>query len=629
MPGEEPFRTREEAIASMDFPSFPELFGSVGESALRDLETEFQRVYLKSGETLIRQGGAADCMYVLVVGRLRAWVRRSDGPEVVLGEVGRGEVVGEMGLLIDEPRSATIRAVRDSELLRLSRDAFDRFIERHPLALKQIIRVNLLRLRRTILPPRAESTVATIAVVPAGKDPPVSSFAETLARALGAIGPTLHLDKERFDRRPGANVTAWLGEQELKYRYVIYESDGTRSQWTGQCLRHADHVLAVGRGGSDPALGEPEMQIQPYDWQGASARRDLVLLHPEGTHRPSGTQAWLASRHVDGHHHIHMGSRTDYDRLARFLTGRAVGVVLGGGGARGMAHIGALRAIHELGIPIDLIGGTSSGAIFAGAAAKGLGYEEMLETARQRLVDGGSLLDFTLPFVSLVSGRRISKALHRTFEDLMIEDLWSSYFCVSSNLSRARMMVHRRGHLWKAIRASVSLPGILPPVLHDKDLLVDGGLMNRLPVDVMRGLCNGGRVLAVNVSTLGGLEAGDGFGEHLSGWRAFGQRINPFKARPAGPNIASILLCSTLLKSAQAQEVLEREADVCVQVPPPPIGLFDFRSLKAMVQAGYEAALKQLEGWPAGPPGPGASQAPEARDPSTLPILSEAFHGSR
>jgi predicted acylesterase/phospholipase RssA len=136
-------------------------------------------------------------------------------------------------------------------------------------------------------------------------------------------------------------------------------------------------------------------------------------------------------------------------------------------------------------------------------------------------------------------------------------------------------------------------------------------------------------VLAVNVSTLGGLEAGDGFGEHLSGWRAFGQRINPFKARPAGPNIASILLCSTLLKSAQAQEVLEREADVCVQVPPPPIGLFDFRSLKAMVQAGYEAALKQLEGWPAGPPGPGASQAPEARDPSTLPILSEAFHGSR
>jgi NTE family protein/lysophospholipid hydrolase len=628
MPADEPLESREQTVGSMDFLSFPELFAGVSESALRDLEAEFQRVYLTSGETLLRQGEAADCMYLLVTGRLRAYVERPDGNEVVIGEVGRGEVVGEMALLIDEPRSATIRAVRDSDLLRLSKEVFDRFIEKHPVALKQIARVNLLRLRRTILFPRVESTVATIAIVPAGRDAPLSSFAESLARALGAIGPTLHLNKERCDRRPGGNLAAWLSEQELKYRYVIYESDGTRSQWTRRCLRQADHVLAVGVGGSDPVLGEAEAEIQPFDWRGVGARRDLVLLHQADTYRPHGTQSWLAARHVDGHHHMCMGISADYERLVRFLTGRAVGVVLGGGGARGMAHIGAIRAIQELGIPIDLIGGTSSGAIIAGAVAKGLDHEEMIETAR-RHIEGGSLLDFTLPFVSLVSGRRISRALQRTFEDLMIEDLWLSYFCVSSNLSRARMMVHRRGHLRKAIRASVSLPGILPPVLHDRELLVDGGLMNRLPVDVMRGLCNGGRVLAVNVSTLNGLEAGDLFGEHLSGWRALGNRVNPFKSRTAGPNIASILMCSTLVKSAQAQEALEREADLCVQVPSAPIGLFDFKSLKAMVHAGYEAALKQLEGWPvSNSVSSAASRASESRDPSALTTLSEAFHPS-
>jgi len=585
-----------ERVRAMDFLSFPDLFGGLPDSALRELEAEFERVYLTSGETLIRQGESGDCMYLLLIGRLRAYVQRADGKEIVVGEVGRGEVVGEMALLIDEPRSATVRAVRDSELFRLSKEVFDRFSEKHPLVMKQIARVNLKRLRRTILFPRVESTVATIVIVPARRDAPLSYFASSLARALDAIGPTLHLNKERFDQRPGGSVAAWLGEQELKYRYVIYESDGTRSQWARRCLRQADHVLAVGLGGSDPALGEAEAEIQPFDWRGLAARRDLVLLQPDATDRPSGTQAWLAARHVDGHQHVRMHSTADYDRLARFLTGRAVGLVLGGGAARGMAHIGAIRAIQELAIPIDFVGGTSSGAIIAGALAKGMDCESMLRTVKDAA--RGSLLDFTLPFVSVISGRRISRALERTFEDVMIEDLWLNYFCVSSNLSRARMVVHRRGPLWKGIRASISLPGILPPVFHDRDLLVDGGLMNKLPVDVMRGLCNRGKVLAVSVSTQGGLEAGGFFGEHLSGWRVLGKRLNPFAARSEGPNIASILMSSTLVKSAQAQETLEREADFCVRVAPAPTGLLDFKSLETTVNAGYEAALKQLDGWP-------------------------------
>jgi NTE family protein/lysophospholipid hydrolase len=619
--------------------AFPELFQGLSEAAVSDLEAEFQRVHVTAGETLIRQGERADCMYLVVSGRLRAYVERSDGPDAAVGEIARGEIVGEMGLLIDEPRSATIRALRDSEVLRLSKEVFDRLIEKHPQALKAITRVNLMRLRRTILSPRMETPAATIAIVPAGRDAPVSEFARALAQALSAFGPTLHLDKAGFERAFGqaggdpnhanGSVTAWLSEQESKFRCIVYESDSTRSSWTSRCLRQADHVLAVGRGGSDPAIGAAEAEIQPFDWRDRTGRRDLVLLHPDHTRRPSGTAAWLAARHVDGHHHVRMGSAADYARLARFLTGRAVGVVLGGGGARGMAHIGAMRALRERGIPIDLIGGTSSGALISAALAKGLDCETVLQQCKEQLRSAGSLLDVTLPLMSLVSGRRIARILDYAFADLMIEDLWTPYFCVSSNLTRARMMVHRRGSLRRAVRASISLPGILPPVIDDQDLLVDGGLMNKLPVDVMRGLCNGGKVVAMSISAAGALQAAQSLGEHVSGWGLLGRRLNPFRAKSEVPNIANILLCSTLVNSAQAQEVLEREADLCVQVTPPPIGLFDYGALDSMVEAGYQAALRQLESWTGATAGsPAARPAAEAGNPAGLPTLAEVFHPS-
>ena len=565
-----------------DFIPFPELFEGLSASTRAELTAQFDRVRLGSGEVLIRQGERADCLYVLVSGRLRASVERDDGSVTVVGEVGRGEVVGEMALLIDEPRSATIRAMRDSELLRLSRDTFDRFIEKYPSAMKQIAHVALLRLRRSILSPRAEIAVATIAIVPAGRGAPLGDVASSLATALGAFGPTLHLTRERFEgafeettgqpakRAADGRVVEWLNEQETRYRFVVYEAEAGPSEWTRECVRQADHILAVAQAGTDPVPGEVESLLQPARADDLGPRRDLVLVHPPATTRPNGTHAWLAARQVDAHHHVRAGCATDYQRLARFVGGRAIGLVLGGGGARGMAHIGAILAIQELGIPIDLVGGTSSGAIVGGMLALGMPCGAM-QDAVKRFATRRSLLDFTLPFVSLASGQRISRALERVFEDVAIEDLWLNYFCVSTNLTRARMVVHRRDLVRTGIRASVSLPGILPPVVQDHDLLVDGGLMNRLPVDVMRGLCNGGKVLAVNVSTQQGLAAKDA-------------------------NIASILLWSTLVKSAQSQESLERDADVCVQVPHAPVSLLDFSSFDEIVEAGYRAALEQLRG---------------------------------
>jgi predicted acylesterase/phospholipase RssA len=588
---------------------FAHLFAAVPESMLLELAAHMEPVHITSGDTLLHQGEPGSCVYLVVNGRLRLSTAAAPEHPASVADVGRGDMVGDVALLMNEPQPATIQAVRDSELLRLSREAFERLITKCPETIRQLARVNLVRLRQGFAVPRDTRTLATVAVVPAGcGGAPVSEFAASLAMALSAFGPTLHVNKAEVDRgyvdimRAGigadCSVIAWLNEQETRYRYIVYEADATWSPWTRRCLRQADRVIAVGVAGADPALGEIESHVASAGDRLPGTPRDLVLLHSADAVRPTGTDAWLARRRVDAHYHVRVGRQADYDRLARFVTGRAVGLVLGGGGARGMAHIGALRAIQELGIPIDVIGGTSSGAGVAAAVAKGLSWEHILDTARELLVCRGSLLDFTVPVVSLVTGRRISRALQRTFEDVAIEDLWLNYFCVSTNLNRAQTVVHRRGLLWKAVRASVSLPGILPPVPHEGSLLIDGGVMNKLPVDVMRRVCNGGRVLAVSVGPAhDDLEVTDPYGEHLSGWGVLCRRLNPFRARRAGLSIARILLSSTLLKSAEAQESLEREADLCVRVAPLAAGLFDFRHLDAIVESGYHAARDQLAQW--------------------------------
>jgi NTE family protein/lysophospholipid hydrolase len=579
-------------------------FPTLQEDALQEVSGRFAWVHVSGGDTLLREGELGTCVYLLVSGRLRAYVTRADGSESVAGEFGARDVIGDVALLTGEPHGATIRATRDTELLRIGRDDFEAFLATQPGVMKQMMCSSLATLQRSIRNPALEPCIATIAVIPSGSGAPISDVAASLTNALRAFGPAVHLGRADFERgvglaaRAGYNSrgAAWLNEQERAVQYVVYEADNTATPWTRCCLRQADIVLAVGVAGDDPRLSDIEAEVYGGEGrQGVSSR--LVLLQSDQAVAPVGTRAWLANRPVCAHHHVRFNCDADYARLARILTGRAVGLVLGGGGARGLAHIGALRALEDLGIPVDLIGGTSSGAVVAAALVTGHSWQDMVQIARERLVGRDSLLDFTVPFVSLVSGRRIFTLLHGMFEEARIEDLWLPYFCVSTNLSRARMVVHREGLLWRAVRASVSLPGILPPLLHECDLLVDGGVMNKLPVDVMRGLCNGGKVFAVSVSACeDGPVGGDSFEEHLSGWSILRRRLNPFRRHRRGPNIADILLCSTLVTSANTQLSLERQADVCVRVPAPSAGLFDFRSLDLMVEAGYRAAQEQLGG---------------------------------
>jgi NTE family protein/lysophospholipid hydrolase len=329
----------------------------------------------------------------------------------------------------------------------------------------------------------------------------------------------------------------------------------------------------------------------------SAARRTLVLLHPETTELPSSTRFWLAPRKLAGHHHLRWDRDADFARLARFLTGNAIGTVLGGGGARGFAHLGAIRALREAGIPIDLIGGTSMGALIAVQPALGWDDATMFEVNRRSFVDNKpvSLRDYTVPVYSLVDCRRLEKNLIASYGDARIEDFWTGYFCVSSNLTRAESMVHREGPVWKAIRASIALPSVFPPVLEGNDLLVDGGVLNNLPGDVMR-LLGGGWVIAVDVSMDRDLEIRD-TGALPSPWKVLLNWCNPFAKPLELPNIVNLMMRTTLLASVQKTEEVKKLVDLYIHPPVGRFGLMQFHAFEDIAEAGYRHAKASLEEW--------------------------------
>jgi NTE family protein/lysophospholipid hydrolase len=591
-----------------------EVFGELDAQTLRHVESELDWVELAPGEALFEQGDPSDCMYVVVSGRLIG-VRSTGRTRHASVEIGRGESIGEMGFFAGEPRSLTIYARRASHLVRFEKPTFDRLSVEHPHAMLYITQLLIRRLRVVSGFVRESYERSNIVVLPLGAQARATGFTARLVEALRVHGKTLYVSSERLDEFigvPGFAQTpsdspldlaleAGLDDREAGYRYAVYECDAGDTQWTRRCVERADRILLLADADTDPALSAIEKTLLPAEPDLSAARRTLVLLHPETTQIPSGTRFWLAPRHLDAHCHLRRDRGADFARLARILTGNAIGAVLGGGGARGFAHVGVIRALREAGIPIDLIGGTSMGALIAVQPALGWDDRTMREANRAAFVERKpvSFADYTVPVYSLVDGRRLERSLMGRFGDTRIEDLWTGYFCVSSNLTRAEPTVHRDGPVWRAIRASLSLPGVFAPVVEGGELLVDGGILNNLPGDIMRQL-GGGWVIAVDVGLDRDLEVpGAGLPPP---WKVLLHWLNPF-ARPIElPSIVKLIMRTTLLSSVQKSESAKKLVDLYIQPPVGRFGLMQFRAFEDIAEAGYRHARTVLSEWVAARP---------------------------
>lgn len=588
-----------------------DLFDVLDESALKAVESALEPVGVASGEVLFRQGDIGDSLYVLIYGRLVIVVQGENGEEEIIGEIGRGEVVGEMAILTGEPRSATVRAIRDSELVKLSREAFERVIASNPLAMTLIARRLVMRLKRA-RQPYPKIKLSTIAVVSLDRDLPLSDFSGRLAAAFAKVGSTLHMNSRALKKEfgegavqsePGRSkpeIRVWLDKQEVSHKYVVYEADQELTPWTSLCIRQADRIFLVARGDKPPELGKEGEELQRLCSRKGNVRKDLVLVHQDQVQRPAGTKKWMdAVSAAETHYNFRMGSQADFERLVRLLTGDAIGVVLGGGGARGLAHLGVLHALEELGVPIDIIGGTSMGSVIAAQHALGLSHQEKLDLNKRGWVDLDPFKDKTVPILSVLSCKKLDAMIAMMFGDAQIEDLWLKFFCVSANLTQAEMIVHSEGSLAKAVRSSMSIPGVAVPICANGDLIVDGGVLNNLPGDVMRKIF-GGNVIVVDVSSQKDLSVDPKMLRPPSPWRILWSRINPFARAIDVPNIMAIMMRTMMIGSLHNTKVAARNADLYIRPPIEEFGLFEWKSMNQIVDAGYQFGLKKIDEWRSG-----------------------------
>jgi predicted acylesterase/phospholipase RssA len=264
----------------------------------------------------------------------------------------------------------------------------------------------------------------------------------------------------------------------------------------------------------------------------------------------------------------------------------------------------------ELGVPIDWVGGSSIGSVFAATIASEFTPDRVISLTEQFF---RRVLDYTIPVVSLVKGKRIMKSIDRVWGGIDIEDLWRGFFCMSTNLTRSRAEVHRNGPLADAVRASVAIPGVIPPVPKGGDLLVDGGVLDNLPVAPMRATLPFGTIIAVDVAPAVGPRAKADYGMSVSGWKALMSKSHLHKG-VAYPGIVAILLRSTIAGSSAQLDSKIHQADLYLDLDLRGIGMLDFEKVRPVVRAGYEAALPRIDAWLE------ARSHEQNRDPGSFPL---------
>ncbi|XP_043205686.1 neuropathy target esterase sws-like isoform X1 [Amphibalanus amphitrite] len=590
---------------------------------VRQIDFSLDWTHIEAGKAIYRQGEPSDSTYIVLSGRLRSVISHRDGRRELLGEYARGDLVGIVETLTQTERSTTVMAIRDTEVAKLS-DGLINFIKlKYPIVVTRLIELLGHRIlgswKRSASPLAAGSSLSaavveqrpsqtnfnTVALLPVSEDVPLVSFSFELLHSLLAIGRATLLTSELIRKTLGTSILepsndhrliAWLAQQEDQHQVTLYLCDNELTPWTQRCIRQADCILIVALAERGPSVGKIEKQLETL---AVRTQKELILLHREGAPLPRHTVRWLNMRSwCSSHHHIQAPKRlfakksltkiresyrkiletepnrfSDVSRLARLLTGTSVGLVLGGGGARGAAHIGMLKAIQEAGIPIDIVGGVSIGAFMGALYCKEKDLVICTQKARSWSMKMTQLWrqiwDLTYPVTSWFSGRGFNALIQEALGDAQIEDLWLPYFTLTTDITDSAMRVHTHGTLWRYVRSSMSIAGVLPPVPDPADghLLVDGCYVNNVPADVMRSQMGAHMVLAVDVGSQDDVSLTN-YGDSLSGWWLLWKRWNPFAEPvkvPSLPDIQSRLAYVSCVR--QLEEV--KGSDYCEYIRPP------------------------------------------------------------
>ncbi|NP_001365884.1 patatin-like phospholipase domain-containing protein 6 isoform 9 [Mus musculus] len=583
---------------------------------VRQMDFAIDWTAVEAGRALYRQGDRSDCTYIVLNGRLRSVIQRGSGKKELVGEYGRGDLIGVVEALTRQPRATTVHAVRDTELAKLPEGTLGHIKRRYPQVVTRLIHLlsqkilgNLQQLQGPFpgsglsVPQHSEltnpaSNLSTVAILPVCAEVPMMAFTLELQHALQAIGPTLLLNSDVIRALLGASaldsiqefrLSGWLAQQEDAHRIVLYQTDTSLTPWTVRCLRQADCILIVGLGDQEPTVGQLEQMLENT---AVRALKQLVLLHREEGPGPTRTVEWLNMRSwCSGHLHLRCPRRlfsrrspaklhelyekvfsrradrhSDFSRLARVLTGNTIALVLGGGGARGCSHIGVLKALEEAGVPVDLVGGTSIGSFIGALYAEERSASRTKQRAREWAKSMTSVLepvlDLTYPVTSMFTGSAFNRSIHRVFQDKQIEDLWLPYFNVTTDITASAMRVHK-----------------------DADIARSMGAKTVIAIDV-------GSQDETDLST---------YGDSLSGWWLLWKRLNPWADKVKVPDMAEIQSRLAYVSCVRQLEVV-KSSSYCEYLRPS-IDCFktmDFGKFDQIYDVGYQYGKAVFGGWTRG-----------------------------
>lgn len=561
------------------------LIEEIGDGIIKKLFENGETIQLESGDYLFRQGDRESYMCIVLKGRLRA-IKEKEDSSAKLGDIGAGEIVGEIAFFTSEVRMASVRAIRKSSVLKVDKEIYISLVSQNPTLASSMVKLVIDRLRRNEFQKNKSLPPKNIAVLNMSPNLDINSWTNKVEHYFKGQGQNLNIlcKPENLD----IDIDNYIDSLEDHVGINILLCDEQHMEWSQQCLVYSDLIIIAFDFEADKTLTTIEKTFGLHNKSILSKKIYLLLFHTNHNKRPIGTSDWLRQRPVDMHIHIRIDKQEDTNRFCRIISHQAVGLVLGGGGAKGFAHIGVVQALREKGIEIDFLGGTSSGALYGiGMCFLDFQFKKIHnfneEGVRRKLTSN----DFALPLISMMAFKKFKRFLKELYGEHHLEDLWVKSFCISTNYTKAQLYVHETGLLWKQISASMAIPGVYPPVVIDKNLHVDGGVMDNLPIDPMFRYPVGS-IIAVSLSSNPSREVD--YKEVPSSLRIFWDKFRR-KKRYKIPGLSSIVINSLSINSAQRQEEKKRQASHYIELDLKGIGMLDDSKWKETIDRGYKQTL--------------------------------------
>ncbi len=567
-----------------------QLFGELEEDLLDQILETGNTHEVEIGQFLFHQGDKENSLYIVLSGRFRALAEQSDGTFHLLGDIGEGEPIGEYALFMQEPRGASVVAIRKSIVLQLSESEYMEIVAKHPAFSSKLTRFVVNRLKRNVLQQHLESSAKNIALINLQAENDISDYTESIKSQFESLNVSIQVFyPDTLDNMEPKSLFDTL-EKHDGLNFLVCSDENLK--WSKECIIYADLVIVATDFYADSKLYNIEEHLDLYSQNILNKKIYLLLLHPENGEFPKNTRRWLLNRKLNLHIHYRKNHAPDIRRFSRILANKAIGLVLGGGGAKGFSHIGAVKALNEAGIEIDFLGGTSAGALY-GIAMTYSDFDQKKidyychDSAHSKLTSN----DYTIPILSIMSGKKMTNYLKGMLGDTYLEDIWVGTYCISTNFSNASIKVHDQGLAWKQVEASIAIPGIFPPVVIDNQLHVDGGVVDNLPIETMYKYPVR-HIIAISLTQLKSQNVV--FDETPSAFSLVWDKLTNRKKFKL-PGITSILINSLTLNSRQKQELSKSGVALYVEMELRGISMMDDRKWKEIIQKGYEQMKETLE----------------------------------